>query len=495
MRVLEVLAAKAGRIVPREEIFAQVWPRTAVTDDSLTQCIADIRRALGPAGKTVLETIPRRGFRLHPDSPAPRRPAPRIAAGVVVAVALVFVAASLRRPADPGDRFPTLSIAAGPGTEVFAAELGAALDRYGSLERMTEGARFAPHLSQPSGGRLSAELSDTTTYRVLLARSIPDASGPEGLAAEARRLATDLASPASGAIARTLFATARQTRPELLTPYECYLHYFQFMGGQAGERAFLRAQDCLQTLVEASAGNARAQALLGATYVEQYWYGTGLDLPESASEDRRAALAARALEAVRLAEAAAPPADPEIQIAIAMSYYANCQREKMTAALHRAIERNPFDPRILGIAGNWLSYVGNWEEGVPLAARAIALSQPAYERWWYWPVAKKAWLDGDYEAALDGFMRGYSEDEWHTHLAYTLPLLGRMEEARAAVGRLQETFPGFTRTEARRSHERWCFDDDFIARMDAALALAGLPEGPDRPGNTARPVLEQAARE
>ena len=45
--VLSVLAARPGEIVSKDALMQAVWPDTFVTDDSLTQCIADIRRALG----------------------------------------------------------------------------------------------------------------------------------------------------------------------------------------------------------------------------------------------------------------------------------------------------------------------------------------------------------------------------------------------------------------------------------------------------------------
>ena len=39
-----------------------VWPGTFVTEDSITQCIRDIRRALGEDAAHLLRTVPRRGY-------------------------------------------------------------------------------------------------------------------------------------------------------------------------------------------------------------------------------------------------------------------------------------------------------------------------------------------------------------------------------------------------------------------------------------------------
>jgi DNA-binding winged helix-turn-helix (wHTH) protein len=65
--VLATLAARAGEIVSKDEIIAAVWADTFVTDDSLVQCIADIRRALGDTTHEIVETFTKRGYRLNID--------------------------------------------------------------------------------------------------------------------------------------------------------------------------------------------------------------------------------------------------------------------------------------------------------------------------------------------------------------------------------------------------------------------------------------------
>src|SRR5215469_3806556 len=51
-----------GRLINRDEIMASVWPGVFVTDDSIAQCVSDIRRALGDSDQSLLRTLPRRGF-------------------------------------------------------------------------------------------------------------------------------------------------------------------------------------------------------------------------------------------------------------------------------------------------------------------------------------------------------------------------------------------------------------------------------------------------
>jgi TolB-like protein/Tfp pilus assembly protein PilF len=64
--VLRLLAEQAGRLVTKDELIAKVWDDVAVTEDSLTQCIADIRKAIGDEERRVLRTVPRKGYMLVP---------------------------------------------------------------------------------------------------------------------------------------------------------------------------------------------------------------------------------------------------------------------------------------------------------------------------------------------------------------------------------------------------------------------------------------------
>jgi len=60
--VLLYLLEHAGRLVPREELLAAVWPGLVVTDDSIAQCLIELRRALGDDTRTMIRTVPRRGL-------------------------------------------------------------------------------------------------------------------------------------------------------------------------------------------------------------------------------------------------------------------------------------------------------------------------------------------------------------------------------------------------------------------------------------------------
>jgi TolB-like protein len=68
MAVLECLARARGEVVERQVFFDTIWPGGVVTDDVLTQCIVELRKAFGDSARhpQVIETIPKIGFRLIP---------------------------------------------------------------------------------------------------------------------------------------------------------------------------------------------------------------------------------------------------------------------------------------------------------------------------------------------------------------------------------------------------------------------------------------------
>jgi DNA-binding winged helix-turn-helix (wHTH) protein/tetratricopeptide (TPR) repeat protein len=60
--VLRYLAAHAGRVVTKDELIDAVWPTVTVSDASLTQCISEVRHALGERGHRIIKTVARRGY-------------------------------------------------------------------------------------------------------------------------------------------------------------------------------------------------------------------------------------------------------------------------------------------------------------------------------------------------------------------------------------------------------------------------------------------------
>src|SRR5215467_15751708 len=61
-RVLRHLAENAGRLVPKQELYEIVWPNVVVSDDSLVQCVRELRQALDDENYSLIKTVSRRGY-------------------------------------------------------------------------------------------------------------------------------------------------------------------------------------------------------------------------------------------------------------------------------------------------------------------------------------------------------------------------------------------------------------------------------------------------
>jgi transcriptional activator of cad operon len=66
MRLLLCLADRAGQVVSIDDLLSQVWPDVTVSQDSVYQAIASLRRLLGddPKQPAYIETVPRLGYRM-----------------------------------------------------------------------------------------------------------------------------------------------------------------------------------------------------------------------------------------------------------------------------------------------------------------------------------------------------------------------------------------------------------------------------------------------
>lgn len=68
--VLRELARLPGETVLKDSLVSAVWGRTFVTDDSLVQCIKDIRKAINDTDRKIVQTVAKRGYRLEIGQPA-----------------------------------------------------------------------------------------------------------------------------------------------------------------------------------------------------------------------------------------------------------------------------------------------------------------------------------------------------------------------------------------------------------------------------------------
>jgi TolB-like protein len=60
---LRYFVENPDRLVSKDELIKAIWPNAVATDESLAQCLSEVRQALGDSEQKIIKTIPRRGYR------------------------------------------------------------------------------------------------------------------------------------------------------------------------------------------------------------------------------------------------------------------------------------------------------------------------------------------------------------------------------------------------------------------------------------------------
>jgi adenylate cyclase len=192
-------------------------------------------------------------------------------------------------------------------------------------------------------------------------------------------------------------------------------------------------------------------------------------VPDSDPRERALAAARRAIDL--------DPANPIARFAMARASYLAGDLELFYIEGAQALRLNPHEPFLLGNLGSWLAFSGRWDEGVTLIRKAIALNPKVYPRWWHAALGKDHYRKREYRQALAEF-KTMNLPNWYWNqieLAYTYGQLGETENARAAVARLKELYPGFDLEKAALEHRKFSFEPSYIDLAIEGLRKAGVP--------------------
>jgi predicted ATPase/class 3 adenylate cyclase len=195
--LLRLFVENAGRLLDRDAIMAAVWPGVFVADDSVTQCVRDIRRALDDENQTVLRTVQRRGYvftapvsrvdaevssvgampefvgvELRPSPPGRIEPAPSVPAERRHLTVLVCEFASLNReqPDDPEDLGNSLSF--------HYERTAAAITARGGHVATNAGNRVLAFFGYPVAREDAAERAVRAGLAIVEANDVKPPSGP-----------------------------------------------------------------------------------------------------------------------------------------------------------------------------------------------------------------------------------------------------------------------------------------------------------------------------
>lgn len=320
--------------------------------------------------------------------------------------------------------------------------------------------------------RLTAQLIKARDGTLLWAETYDHQMTPADIFAVhddiASKVVASIASISGGVIARQKLDQARGKPPRELSAYECTIRANEIMWHGFTAESHLAIRTCLEAAVESEPDYAAAWAMLA--WIHTFEFTQGLNVRPGTDPRENALTAAR--RAIELA-----PANSMARFAMARASYLMRDLDVFYAEAERALSLNPHEPFLLGNLGNWLAFSGRWEEGVVMVRKAIALNPKVYPRWWHAALGKEHYRKGEFREALAEFKNMNLPNWWwnQVELAYTYGQLGDAENARQAVAKLLELYPGFDLEKAVTEHEKFSFQQSYIDLAVEGLRKAGVP--------------------
>jgi TolB-like protein len=472
LELLLFLLRNRGRVVGRAEILETVWPKVFVSDDSVTQCIVDIRKALGPSGLALLRTLPRRGYLLEV-GPEEETATGRLQADGRPSIAVL----PFRKDyADPEEAYfadgiiegivhvlsgleqifvvsRSSSLAVAKTTvEARAAgrELGVGYVLYGGVRRSGNRLRIATELSETEGGAIIR--SDRYDGEVAELFDLQD------------RIALQVITTIAPQVRQHELTRALRKPPASLTAYDLVLKALDRLH-RLDHVALDEAAALLRRAVESDPGFALAQTTIAWLHVLRIAQGSTQDIAAEAEAAARAA-------------------------AIAIEHDRNDAMAKAIRGFVLAYTRHDFAPalRLLddavatspscALAWSYGAALRCWldagVEAVEWAKRGLRLAPHDPFTFLHEHILSQALHGaGEMQEAVIWARRSIASNPHHSPswrvLAASLVALGEETEAMAAARRMHELEPGFSlRILAARTPLQGTARTTFIDRLRRA---------------------------
>jgi adenylate cyclase len=483
---LRYLVENPGRLIPRDEFIKAVWPNTTVTDESLTNCIGDVRRAIGDRHQTIVKTMPRRGYiftaevtaegfvdgRLGPRTPEHTRPdKPSIA-----------ILAFTNMSGDPSQEYFCDGITDDIITELSRFSELFVIARNSSFQFKARGSDVR-QVGRDLGARYVLEgIIRREGERVRITAQLIDAvTGTHRWADRYDRLLSDVFA-VQDEVARTIVsvlavhvskAEAERTLNKPPMTWEAYDYYIRAAGIFAAYLSSFRVEELYETrrLLEHSLridrNYARAYTLLSNTYTTAWLNPLDADCLNPGVLERACQLARKAVQL-----------EPSLPQARAELGYVSVRRHDYDTAIvefEKAIALNPnfMDWRFVIV----LVYCGQAMRALDVAAAHMRLDP-------FCPPLVPGWLGfanymlKRYSEALPPLRelvsRAPNQRGGHLWLAATYARLGQMDKARAAAAEVLRIHPAWTIERAGKPINGFKLPQDAEHYFDG-LRKAGLP--------------------
>jgi TolB-like protein/tetratricopeptide (TPR) repeat protein len=492
--VLRHLAENAGRLVSKEELFKVVWRDLAVSDDSLVQCIRELRQKLGDDQHRLIKTLSRRGYLLDAAvSVGDARTSADALEALKVPVAIGALEPDPPLPGRPSIAvLPFANLSGDPEQEYLAdgivEDIITALSRCSSLFVIARNSSFTYKGKNVDVRQIGRELG----VRYVLEGSVRRAGGRlriTGQLIDARSGAHIWADRFDGD-ASEVFDFQDRITESVAAAIEPMLQVAEFARLQQKPAANLNAYDLL---LRAQVHEYTEEGLTAAIgYLEQALaidpsYPPALAMAAYCYAMRRQQGWARDFDAdtaegLRLANKAIDYGKDDANVLWMASFVIRSLGRESRRARElaiRSLEINPNSAMALTFAGWAEVFVGRPVQALELLQRAERLS-PRDRKAWVTATARAQahFAAGQFEEALHHARRALAQNP---HFGATLRVvaaslaeLGRADEAAQAIRRLLSQEPQLTlsKLHSRLSH----MDERMLLPFLQGLRKAGLPE-------------------
>ena len=474
-KVLSFLARHLGQLVPKTTLIENCWDATFVTDDNLVQCITEIRRTLGDREHRIVQTLPKKGYRIigspfatesvAPDVAVPDRPSIGVLAfedhstgtekGFLSDAISEGVIAEL-------SRFPELFVVARNSSFSFRGRPTDVKDIARSL-----GVRYLVEGSQQKSGnqlRVTVQLIDAKIgdhlWSEVYNRELSDLFSVQD------DIVARVVSTAAQRVIRLEGRNAAKSDTSKLT---ALLHHLQ---GRAHLERFTPAANELSrqaNLAAIDADPSQPYGYVGLAFacINGHRWGWSDRSPQEALASAREA----ARKALELA--------PDYYDGHAAMAYVHLQENDLDRAIargRRVLELNPNDTHGMCDLAEFYGYAGRTEEAELLLHKAMR-RDPLHSDWIKWDLAWVQWLAGNCSEALktlDGM--SHVPPMAYRVLAVVHVCLGNFEKAKNAIAQLLSLDPEATLTKVAQNDQGKFKNAADFKRLIGNLRAAGLPE-------------------
>ena len=472
LSVLKHLVAKNGEIALRDDIIAEVWGNVHVTDDSLVQCIADIRKAIGSQGREVIQTVPKKGYRLvaGPESAAAgsghgySRASKLIAASFVV-LSILIAAGFVFAPSKPSAGSPAIAVLpfANLGgdegqvyfTDGFSRAITTNLSRFSDLFVVSSFSSFKFRSSKESANHIARKLGvrylltgdvQPGAERVVINAQLTDARDGKSLWAERyaapRKDILQVQDELSAKIAATLVerleaATTRKARASTQAALSAYELVLRTANPKIEKKALMEANGLIEQALKLAPDFARAHAKHALIHLLLWRHSLSDDHPGALRKARAAATRAISLDANSY----------QAHQVLSMIYlYADKDHALALASITKALEINPNEADLMVRYSTLLGFMDRDSEAIEWSEKAMR-QHPLHPVWYHWNAAFVYAVAHKNERAIVESKKALAVHKTSASIRRILIAAhgqrGEWEEAKRYAAEILEHFPKF----------------------------------------------------